>query len=42
MSLTRKNRDLMGANYAYFKNYPIFEIEFYPKIKEQNKGFSEF
>ena len=33
MPLTRKNRDLTKANYARFKNCPIFTVEFYPKIK---------
>lgn len=32
MPLTRKNRDLAKANYTHFENYPIFRIEFYPKI----------
>ena len=33
MPLTRKNRDLMKANYAHFESCPIFTVEFYPKIK---------
>ena len=32
MSLTRKNRDFERINYAHFENYPIFKVEFYPKI----------
>ena len=34
MLLTRKNQDLVRANYAHFKNYPIFKVEFYPKIED--------
>lgn len=39
MSLTRKNWDLMKANYVYFENCPIFTVEFYPKLKVKTKAF---
>ena len=39
MSLTRKNQDLVRTNDTHFESYPIFKVEFYPKIRDQNKGF---